>query len=88
MKHYILIEVREREERNRGTDAGDMRKVIHEYAKERGFNISDMVFREDMTRVPFLKLVSPYKEIRRIFETINDEYKREGLLKPKGESNG
>jgi len=83
LKHYILIEVREREDRKYGTDAGDIRRVLHEYIKEAGINAADQIYREDMERVPFLRLRSPYKQIREIFETITNEYKREGLFKKK-----
>lgn len=47
MKHYIIIEVRETEGRIRGTDAGEIRGVLHKYIKERDLNAADAMIRED-----------------------------------------
>lgn len=48
MKHYIIVEVRERHDHKYGvTDAGMIRKVIHEFCKEKGINAADTVIRED-----------------------------------------
>lgn len=53
MKHYIIIEVRERSDAQKGEyadyilDAGIIRKAIHEVVKERGLNAADAIIRED-----------------------------------------
>ena len=74
MKHYIVIEVRETSDRKHGTDAGDIRRVLHKYAKEREFNIADMIFREDRTEL-YNGQRNPYPEIRNIFEAVMISFK-------------
>lgn len=83
MKHYILIEVRERDDRKYGSDAGDIRKAIHEFCKERGIKFGDMIFREDRIYIPFTRTKSPYLQIRETYESIMNQCKEIGLFKPK-----
>lgn len=68
LKHYIIVEVRENPDRKYGTDAGDIRKVIHEYTKERGLNCADMIYREDRRKLPG-GVYNPYPQIKEIYES-------------------
>lgn len=48
MKHYIIVEVRERNlPGQRSSDAGTIRKAIHDCVNANGLNAADAIIRED-----------------------------------------
>lgn len=47
MKHYIIVEVREREFKGRlNSDTSMVRKALHDYCEEKGINAADAVIKE------------------------------------------
>ena len=76
MKHYIIIEVREREIPGiRRTDAGNLRKAIHDFCTEQGINAADAVIREDrewlhplMQEAGSPRERNPYQMAKQVFE--------------------
>lgn len=76
MKHYIIIEVREREWPGRkGTDAGAIRSALHEFCKDRNINAADALIREDREWLhPLMQLEgatrerNPYHMAKQVFE--------------------
>lgn len=80
MKHYIIVEVRERSDAEKGQyadrilDAGIIRKAIHAVVNERNLNAADAIIREDrewlhplMQDYPQPRERNPYAMARELF---------------------
>lgn len=76
MKHYIIVEVRERDPNDDRliTDVGMVRKALHDFVKVKGINAADAVIREDREFLHPLMQVSgeprernPYFQAKELF---------------------
>ena len=79
MKHYIIIEVREREWEGpyggrRNTDVGMVRKALHDFITEKGINAADAIIREDrewlhplMQQAGMPRERNPYQMAKEVF---------------------
>jgi hypothetical protein len=64
VKHYILIEVRERET-GRRLGAGLLRTDIHRFARVNGLDIATAIIREDRTHTRYGQ-PNPYSECKEV----------------------